>query len=165
MYTLILRGSGDPGKKKQHICHIPGCGKVYGKTSHLRAHLRWHTGERPFVCSWMFCGKRFTRSDELQRHKRTHTGECKAPVQLGQEAKPHAHACCLFCRVNKGWTERRLGSTSSCWAGSGWISKRFSFRSYRETSEPRTFWLRCGFQAMSRFLPAFPAICIFSICC
>ncbi|KAM4045498.1 LOW QUALITY PROTEIN: transcription factor Sp1 [Anomaloglossus baeobatrachus] len=71
------RSSGDPGKKKQHICHIPGCGKVYGKTSHLRAHLRWHTGERPFVCTWVFCGKRFTRSDELQRHKRTHTGEKK----------------------------------------------------------------------------------------
>ncbi|KAJ0063027.1 hypothetical protein NL108_010637, partial [Boleophthalmus pectinirostris] len=66
------RGSG-VGKKKQHICHIAGCGKVYGKTSHLRAHLRWHSGERPFVCNWMFCGKRFTRSDELQRHRRTHT--------------------------------------------------------------------------------------------
>ncbi|KAM6973206.1 transcription factor Sp3 isoform 2-T2 [Aplochiton taeniatus] len=65
------------GKKKQHICHITGCGKVYGKTSHLRAHLRWHSGERPFVCNWMFCGKRFTRSDELQRHRRTHTGEKK----------------------------------------------------------------------------------------
>ncbi|XP_028292498.1 transcription factor Sp3-like [Gouania willdenowi] len=70
------RGSS-VGKKKQHICHIVGCGKVYGKTSHLRAHLRWHSGERPFVCSWMFCGKRFTRSDELQRHRRTHTGEKK----------------------------------------------------------------------------------------
>ncbi|KAI8428255.1 hypothetical protein MSG28_002473 [Choristoneura fumiferana] len=51
-------------RKKQHVCHIAGCNKVYGKTSHLRAHLRWHTGERPF-----------TRSDELQRHRRTHTGE------------------------------------------------------------------------------------------
>ncbi|KAM4608438.1 transcription factor Sp3a isoform 2-T2 [Polymixia lowei] len=70
------RGS-NKGLKKQHICHIAGCGKVYGKTSHLRAHLRWHSGERPFVCSWMFCGKRFTRSDELQRHRRTHTGEKK----------------------------------------------------------------------------------------
>ncbi|XP_056129507.1 transcription factor Sp1 [Lampris incognitus] len=70
-------GRNDPTKKKQHICHVPGCGKIYGKTSHLRAHLRWHTGERPFVCSWSFCGKRFTRSDELQRHKRTHTGEKK----------------------------------------------------------------------------------------
>ncbi|XP_058788929.1 transcription factor Sp9 isoform X1 [Phymastichus coffea] len=30
-------------KKNIHSCHIPGCGKVYGKTSHLKAHLRWHT--------------------------------------------------------------------------------------------------------------------------
>ncbi|KAK6632374.1 hypothetical protein RUM44_007416 [Polyplax serrata] len=70
-----MRAGGERVLKRQHICHIAGCNKVYGKTSHLRAHLRWHSGDRPFICTWMYCGKRFTRSDELQRHRRTHTGE------------------------------------------------------------------------------------------
>ena len=61
--------------KKQHVCHYSKCGKIYEKTSHLRAHLCWHTGERPFHCTWLYCLKQFTRSDELKRHLRTHTGE------------------------------------------------------------------------------------------
>ncbi|OPJ74398.1 hypothetical protein AV530_001269 [Patagioenas fasciata monilis] len=87
-------------RKHLHNCHIPGCGKAYAKTSHLKAHLRWHSGDRPFVCNWLFCGKRFTRSDELQRHLQTHTGAKKfsCPVcgrvfmrsdHLGKHMKTH----------------------------------------------------------------------------
>jgi len=73
--NCISGQKGTPDKPKQHICHIPSCGKVYGKTSHLKAHLLFHAGQRPFVCNWRNCNRSFTRSDELQRHLRTHTGE------------------------------------------------------------------------------------------
>ena len=49
------------------------CGKVFKDPSAFKAHVKIHSGLRPFSC--LHCGKKFLTAAQLRVHSRIHTGE------------------------------------------------------------------------------------------
>lgn len=68
--SLIQEGSSSASAIKCHFCF-----RVFPREKSLQAHLRTHTGERPYACDYPGCTKAFTQSGQLKTHQRLHTGE------------------------------------------------------------------------------------------
>ncbi|KAM4707793.1 uncharacterized protein O3C94_008779 isoform 2-T2 [Discoglossus pictus] len=62
-----------PISKTQKTFACSECGKRFSQASHIKPHMRIHTGEKPFVCSE--CGKCFNRAESRKRHMSVHTGK------------------------------------------------------------------------------------------
>lgn len=51
----------------------PFCGYFTDVKANMLTHIRRHTGEKPFLCT--YCNKRFVSKSELNMHLKIHTGE------------------------------------------------------------------------------------------
>lgn len=97
-------GFEDFALARSHICPFPACSKGFKTSGHLNVHVRgvhlgeklfpcsscskrfssqqkrdihvrFHTDERPFACSFDNCQKSFQTKHQLQAHQNVHTGE------------------------------------------------------------------------------------------
>ena len=65
------------GVREKLVFECTICGKACSQSGHLTAHMRTHSGKRPYPC--ITCGKTFAESGNLVRHMRTHTGDRPYP--------------------------------------------------------------------------------------
>ena len=56
------------------------CIKKFVTSAQLKAHVKTHTGEKPYACD--MCSKRFAQMGQLQYHTRTHLGDRKFACTL-----------------------------------------------------------------------------------
>ena len=77
--------------EKPYSCTFPSCSRTFSRQENLKLHNRTHTGEKPYPCLHSGCDKRFNNTSDRAKHMKTHI-----------ERKPYP---CKFPGCNKRYTD------------------------------------------------------------
>ena len=78
--------------EKPYGCQIEGCDKAYSRLENLKTHVRSHKGEKPYRCKWPGCTKAFNNTSDCSKH----------------QARVHSNEKAYVCRApycNKRYTD------------------------------------------------------------
>ncbi|OWF54996.1 transcription factor IIIA-like [Mizuhopecten yessoensis] len=64
-----MAAKSDVTTTHEYICSFPDCLKTFSRPDRMDIHQRSHTGEKPFQCVVPGCGKKYARSSHLRRHE------------------------------------------------------------------------------------------------
>jgi uncharacterized Zn-finger protein len=78
---------------RPYVCDV--CDRKFIRSTHLRRHMRIHTGEKPFCCH--ICGRRYARGDYLRAHinahRRDRVHKCKHCNEIFHDLTRFADHC------------------------------------------------------------------------
>ncbi|XP_063307690.1 zinc finger protein 407 [Pelobates fuscus] len=98
-HLLAKHGIGTPRERK-FSCNL--CDRSFRERWALNNHMKLHTGEKPFKCTWPTCHYSFLTASAMKDHYRTHTGEKSFLCDLCGFAGGTRHALTKHRRQHTG---------------------------------------------------------------
>jgi hypothetical protein len=88
-------------RSEKAFCAWPACDMRFGTQEELAAHVRDHTGLRPFVCEWPGCSQAFAHDEGLTQHRaHAHTEfmcvGCGEKFSRSLPLKQHEEGCAAY---------------------------------------------------------------------